>query len=130
MLAGLSFGAADFGDILDDGEDAGGFSGFIGPGNTADKYNALASVREIVATLGFDERTTLTCGLKDAANADAIVGMNNVPHCFFAGDAVFGIESVEAEELTGPDALLSLDVILPATGAGHLVGAHAERLLV
>jgi hypothetical protein len=23
--------------------------------------------------------------------------MNNVPHCFFAGDAVFGIESVEAE---------------------------------
>jgi hypothetical protein len=130
VLAGLSFGAADFGDILDDGEDAGGFSGFIRQGNTADKYNALASVREIVATLGFEGRTALKCGLKDAANAGAIVGMNNVPHCFFAGDAVFGIESVEAEELTGPDALLSLDVILPATGAGNLFGVHSKGLLL
>src|SRR5580693_7359069 len=125
VLTGLSFGAADFGDILDDGEDAGGFSGFIRQGNTADKYNALASVWEIVATLGLEGRAILKCGLKDAANAGAIVGMNNAPHGFFAGDAVFGIESVEAEELTGPDALLSLDVILPATGAGNLFGKAA-----
>src|SRR5580692_2057859 len=56
--------------------------------------------------------------------------MNHGEHGFFAGDAVFGIEAVNAEKLAGPDAFASFDVIFPAACAGNLLGMQEERFLL
>jgi hypothetical protein len=127
-LAVLRFGAAHFGNVLDHGEESRGFSGFVRQSDAADKYNALATVRKIVASLGFERRAMLDCGVNDAANSRTVFGMNHAEHGFFARDAVVGIESVNAEEFGGPDALRGGDIVFPAAGAGDLLGMHEQCL--
>ena len=123
-LTVLHLGAANFGNVLDDGEETRSFSVFVRQGDATDKYYALATVRKIVAALGLERRAMLDCGLKDSANALAVVGMNHAEDRFFARDAVFGIKSVNAEKLVGPDALTSVHVIFKAARSGDLLGVY------
>jgi hypothetical protein len=56
--------------------------------------------------------------------------MNHVDYGFFAGDAIFGIEAIDAENLVGPDALTGFYIVFPAAGCGDLLGVHQERFLL
>jgi hypothetical protein len=56
--------------------------------------------------------------------------MDHGEHGFFAGDAVFGIEAIDAENLVGPDALTGFHVVSPAAGSSDLLGVHQEGFLL